>query len=72
MKERASQDDNADDPPPDPEHLFSVLVSVKSFLKFLSSHVVSTTTIACEFSSDHRSLFEIIERALQVYVKTTA
>ncbi|KAJ3922420.1 checkpoint protein Hus1/Mec3 [Lentinula edodes] len=47
MKERASQDDNADDPPPDPEHLFSVLVSVKSFLKFLSSHVVSTTTIAC-------------------------
>ncbi|KAF8827750.1 hypothetical protein HHX47_DHR4000195 [Lentinula edodes] len=48
MKERASQDDNADDPPPDPEHLFSVLVSVKSFLKFLSSHVVSTTTIACD------------------------
>ncbi|KAH7873213.1 checkpoint protein Hus1/Mec3 [Lentinula edodes] len=47
MKESASQDDNADDPPPDPEHLFSVLVSVRSFLKFLSSHVVSTTTIAC-------------------------
>ncbi|KAJ3868767.1 checkpoint protein Hus1/Mec3 [Lentinula novae-zelandiae] len=47
MKEKASQDDNADDPPPDPEHLFSVLVSVRSFLKFLSSHVVSTTTIAC-------------------------
>ncbi|KAJ4482252.1 checkpoint protein Hus1/Mec3 [Lentinula aciculospora] len=46
MKEGASQD-SADEPPPDPEQLFSVLVSVKSFLKFLSSHVVSTTTIAC-------------------------
>ncbi|KAJ3832916.1 checkpoint protein Hus1/Mec3 [Lentinula raphanica] len=46
MREGASQD-SADDDPPDPEHLFSVLVSVRSFLKFLSSHVVSTTTIAC-------------------------
>ncbi|KAI6099726.1 checkpoint protein Hus1/Mec3 [Pisolithus sp. B1] len=32
---------------PDPETVFSVLVSVRSFLKFLNSHVVSTTTIAC-------------------------
>ncbi|KAG6917856.1 hypothetical protein DXG01_000761 [Tephrocybe rancida] len=31
----------------DPDQLFSVLVSIRSFLKFLSSHVVSTTTIAC-------------------------
>ncbi|KAF9072540.1 checkpoint protein Hus1/Mec3 [Rhodocollybia butyracea] len=45
MKEGASQE--TDDPPPDPEDMFSVLVSVKSFIKFLSSHVVSTTTIAC-------------------------
>lgn len=39
-------DDGPDDPP-DPDQLFSVLVSVRSFLKFLNSHVVSTTTIAC-------------------------
>ncbi|KAJ7651305.1 checkpoint protein Hus1/Mec3 [Roridomyces roridus] len=31
----------------DPDQLFSVLVSTKSFFKFLNSHVVSTTTIAC-------------------------
>ncbi|KAG6816673.1 hypothetical protein H0H87_004033 [Tephrocybe sp. NHM501043] len=33
--------------PRDPDQLFTVLVSIRSFLKFLSSHVVSTTTIAC-------------------------
>ncbi|KAH7912827.1 cell cycle checkpoint [Hygrophoropsis aurantiaca] len=32
---------------PDPDKMFSVLVSIRSFLKFLNSHVVSTTTIAC-------------------------
>ncbi|KAJ2934071.1 hypothetical protein H1R20_g3023, partial [Candolleomyces eurysporus] len=32
----------------DPDKLFTVIVSIKSFLKFLNSHVVSTTTIACE------------------------
>ncbi|PAV16477.1 cell cycle checkpoint [Pyrrhoderma noxium] len=31
----------------DPEHLYGVHVSNRAFLKFLSSHVVSTTTIAC-------------------------
>jgi hypothetical protein len=30
--------------------LFSILVTVKSLLKFLSCHVVSTTTIACVFA----------------------
>jgi HUS1 checkpoint protein len=30
----------------DPEQLAGVLVSVRSFLKFLNSHVVSTATIA--------------------------
>ncbi|KAL0945319.1 hypothetical protein HGRIS_000821 [Hohenbuehelia grisea] len=35
------------DEPPDPEKMFTVLVSIRSFLKFLNSHVVSTTTIAC-------------------------
>lgn len=33
---------------PDPDQLFSVLISIKSFLKFLNSHVLSSTTIACE------------------------
>ncbi|KAJ6611149.1 checkpoint protein Hus1/Mec3 [Mycena sp. CBHHK59/15] len=33
--------------PRDPTELFTVLVSTRSFLKFLNSHVVSTTTIAC-------------------------
>ncbi|KAF8071503.1 checkpoint protein Hus1/Mec3 [Lyophyllum atratum] len=32
---------------PDPNQLFTVLVSTRSFFKFLNSHVVSTTTIAC-------------------------
>jgi HUS1 checkpoint protein len=32
---------------PGPDHLFTVLVSIRSFLKFLNSYVVSTTTIAC-------------------------
>ncbi|KAJ7593722.1 checkpoint protein Hus1/Mec3 [Mycena floridula] len=31
----------------DPNELFTVLISSKSFAKFLNSHVVSTTTIAC-------------------------
>ncbi|EDR03995.1 uncharacterized protein LACBIDRAFT_252775 [Laccaria bicolor S238N-H82] len=45
-----TQEDNPDEPPEEarnPEELFTVLVSVRSFLKFLNSHVVSTTTIAC-------------------------
>ena len=35
--------------PPDPDQMFTVLISTRSFLKFLNSHVVSTTTIACNF-----------------------
>jgi HUS1 checkpoint protein len=31
----------------DPEKFFTVHVSIRSFLKFLNSHVISTTTIAC-------------------------
>lgn len=41
------------------DKMFRVLVSVKSFIKFLNSHVVSTTTIACEcplFSSTSPAL----------------
>ena len=37
--------------PPDPDQMFTVLISTRSFLKFLNSHVVSTTTIACKFLS---------------------
>ncbi|KAG2132941.1 cell cycle checkpoint [Suillus clintonianus] len=43
-------DDDADDDSldkPDPDKMFCVLVSIRSFLKFLNSHVVSATTIAC-------------------------
>ncbi|KAG7452492.1 cell cycle checkpoint [Guyanagaster necrorhizus] len=43
-RENASQQE---DPPSDPDEMFSVLVSIRSFIKFLHSHVVSTTTIAC-------------------------
>lgn len=39
-----------DEDPPDPDKMFTVLVSIRSFLKFLNSHVVSTTTIACAFA----------------------
>ncbi|KAJ6512257.1 checkpoint protein Hus1/Mec3 [Mycena polygramma] len=41
----SSQDTEPD--PRDPDELFTVLVSTRSFFKFLNSHVVSTTTIAC-------------------------
>ncbi|KAF8799058.1 cell cycle checkpoint [Phlegmacium glaucopus] len=40
-----SEEDKAE--PPDPNQMFTVLISTRSFLKFLNSHVVSTTTIAC-------------------------
>ena len=51
----AQVDDSEEDPmaePPDPNQMFTVLISTRSFLKFLNSHVVSTTTIACEFLSE--------------------
>ncbi|KAF8135191.1 cell cycle checkpoint [Boletus edulis] len=48
---RQAPDENAPEPEvaenPDPEKLFSVHVSIRSFIKFLNSHVVSTSTIAC-------------------------
>jgi len=31
----------------DPDELYEICVSLKGFLKFLNSHIVSTTTIAC-------------------------
>ncbi|KII84360.1 hypothetical protein PLICRDRAFT_46253 [Plicaturopsis crispa FD-325 SS-3] len=50
-REGATQGSVADDDDPredkDPEELSSVLISIRSFLKFLNSHVVSTTTMAC-------------------------
>lgn len=58
---RAARDVNSQDPQGangedesdvrDPAHMYGVLVSLRSLLKFLSSHVVSTTTIACELVS---------------------
>ena len=50
-QEGGSQNSEADSDieKPDPDHLFGVLISVKSFIKFLNSHVLSSTTIACEF-----------------------
>jgi len=36
-----------DDEPRDPEAYASTLVPIKSFLKFLSSHAISSSTIAC-------------------------
>ncbi|PPQ83987.1 hypothetical protein CVT25_000533 [Psilocybe cyanescens] len=42
--EKEDSDDEGD--LPDPDALFTVLISTRSFLKFLNSHVVSTTTIA--------------------------
>ncbi|KAI9566892.1 cell cycle checkpoint [Boletus coccyginus] len=48
---RQTLDENAPEPEAvesrDSEKLFSVHVSIRSFIKFLNSHVVSTTTIAC-------------------------
>ena len=43
--------------PPDPNQIFTVLISTRSFLKFLNSHVVSTTTIACEFLSQNMRIY---------------
>ncbi|KAF8963097.1 checkpoint protein Hus1/Mec3 [Flammula alnicola] len=42
-----TQDEDQDTESPDPNAMFTVLISTRSFLKFLNSHVVSTTTIAC-------------------------
>ena len=60
--------------PPDPNQLFTVLISTRSFLKFLNSHVVSTTTIACEFLFQRMPIYylsELYSLSLQVYVSTT-
>ncbi|KAG2337456.1 cell cycle checkpoint [Suillus weaverae] len=49
-KQRGPLHDDADDislNKPDPDKMFCVLVSIRSFLKFLNSHVVSATTILC-------------------------
>ncbi|KAI0794159.1 cell cycle checkpoint [Fomes fomentarius] len=47
-RDPASQNPDGNDPgEKDPSEMHGVLVSHKSLLKFLNSHVVSTTTIAC-------------------------
>lgn len=47
--------DRDDENEHDPGKHFPVLVSTRSFLKFLNSHVVSTTTIACKSQSNVES-----------------
>ncbi|KAF8643316.1 hypothetical protein AX16_009100 [Volvariella volvacea WC 439] len=39
--------DDGDKEPRDPDQMYTVFLSTRSFIKFLNSHVVSTTTIAC-------------------------
>lgn len=46
-RDAASQDPTQIVRPQDKEKMFGVLVSIKCFMKFLSSYVISTTTIAC-------------------------
>ncbi|KAF7972224.1 hypothetical protein HWV62_18622 [Athelia sp. TMB] len=48
----ATQSQSEEEDKPDPDDLFSVHVSTRSFLKFLNSHLISTTTIAC-ICKDH-------------------
>ncbi|KAL0571124.1 Checkpoint protein hus1 [Marasmius crinis-equi] len=48
LREGSSQnEEQPDNSPPDPDEIFGVLVSMRSFVKFLNSHAISTTTIAC-------------------------
>ena len=57
--------------PPDPNQIFTVLISTRSFLKFLNSHVVSTTTIACKYILSQNMRVYLSELlSLQVYVST--
>ena len=37
------------DPPPERDKMFATVVSIKGLLKFLSSHLVGGTAIACEY-----------------------
>ena len=55
--------------------MHGVLVSHKCLLKFLSSHVVSTTTIACLSTTNLCSRPEVdalMMDVLQAYARTTA
>ncbi|KAJ7175843.1 checkpoint protein Hus1/Mec3 [Mycena filopes] len=49
-------------------NLFSVLVSTKSFFKFLNSHVVSTTTIACICQNHCMILYPTAGGVLTFYI----
>lgn len=71
----SARDPNTQDPDNsearDPTTLYGLLVSLKSIQKFLNSHVVSTTTIACEWCLRPASAC-ILTAASQAYVRTTA
>ncbi|OCF33100.1 HUS1 checkpoint protein [Kwoniella heveanensis BCC8398] len=48
----AVQEDDNEEPPPPPDKMFSANVSIKGLLKFLTSHLVGGTAIAC-ICEDH-------------------
>ncbi|WVQ93978.1 hypothetical protein IAU59_001056 [Kwoniella sp. CBS 9459] len=48
----AVQDEDNEEPPPPPDKMFSANVSIKGLLKFLTSHLVGGTAIAC-ICEDH-------------------
>ncbi|SNX87627.1 related to protein hus1, required for S-M and DNA damage checkpoints [Melanopsichium pennsylvanicum] len=54
----ASQSSTVNNQLSDPSHHKSVNLEIKSFLKFLSSYVVATTTIAC-ICSNHCAIFYV-------------
>lgn len=52
--------------------MHGVLVSHKSLLKFLNSHVVSTTTIACASVASVGGTTNSVLTHMQVYARITA
>ena len=63
-----------DVPNVDTKRMYGVLVSIKSFVKFLSSHLVSTTTICCTSVLSIQEVTRISDDSgrEQVYAETTA
>lgn len=72
-----SQEEETPSQDKDPARMYSVLLTVKDFMKFLNSHVVSTTTIACICHNHAMILYVYIGEAadaggiLTFYLPTT-
>ncbi|KAF9048936.1 checkpoint protein Hus1/Mec3 [Panaeolus papilionaceus] len=45
--DQGNNEEGEEEEPRDPDQIFKVTISTRSFLKFLNSHAVSTTTIGC-------------------------